>query len=156
MGDVRLVGAAAVGSRAPDPRRYRGDHEEHPRRAGARPAQGARGGPEHAVPRAATFRRGRRCGMTERIGQEELDELRSGVRDFLAAKAGEELVHRLVDTDAPYDDAVWAQMAEQLGLQALVLPAEHGGDGYGFAPPRGVLGEMGRAPLPHGVPPPPG
>ena len=71
--------------------------------------------------------------MTEPIGPEELDELRSGVRDFLAAKAGEEQVHRLVDTDAPYDAAVWAQMAEQLGLQGLALPAEHGGDGYGFA-----------------------
>jgi alkylation response protein AidB-like acyl-CoA dehydrogenase len=86
--------------------------------------------------------------MTEPIGQEELDELRGGVRDFLAAKSGAERVHRLVDTDAPYDDAVWGQMAEQLGLQALVLPAEHGGDGYGFAALRVVLEEMGRALLP--------
>ncbi len=86
--------------------------------------------------------------MTEPIGPEELDELRSGVRDFLAAKAGEEQVHRLVDTDAPYDTAVWAQMAEQLGLLGLALPAEHGGDGYGFPELRVVLEEMGRALLP--------
>jgi len=86
--------------------------------------------------------------MTEPIGQEELDELSTGVRDFLAAKAGEEQLHHVVDTDAAYDDAVWAQMAEQLGLMALVLPAEHGGDGYGFAELRVVLEEMGRALLP--------
>jgi alkylation response protein AidB-like acyl-CoA dehydrogenase len=86
--------------------------------------------------------------MTERIGQEELEELRGGLRDFLAAKSGAEQVHRIVDTDAPYDGAVWTQMAEQLGLQALALPAEHGGDGYGFAALRVVLEEMGQSLLP--------
>ena len=86
--------------------------------------------------------------MTEPIGQEELDELRHGVHDFLAAKSGHDQVQRLVDTDAPYDPAVWAQMAEQLGLQGLGLPAEHGGDGYGLPELRVVLEEMGRALLP--------
>jgi alkylation response protein AidB-like acyl-CoA dehydrogenase len=86
--------------------------------------------------------------MTEAIGQEELDELRSGVRDFLAARSDEEAVRRVVDTDAPYDETTWAQMAEQLGLQSLVLPDEHGGDGYTFAELRVVLEEMGRALLP--------
>jgi alkylation response protein AidB-like acyl-CoA dehydrogenase len=80
--------------------------------------------------------------------QEALDELRSGVRDFLAAKAGEEHVRRVVDDDAPYDEGVWSRMAEELGLHALALPAEHGGDGYGFAELQVVLEEMGRALLP--------
>jgi alkylation response protein AidB-like acyl-CoA dehydrogenase len=86
--------------------------------------------------------------VTEPIGQQELDELRHGVHDFLTAKSGHDQVQRLVDTDAPYDPAVWAQMAEQLGLQGLGLPTEHGGDGYGLPELRVVLEEMGRALLP--------
>ena len=86
--------------------------------------------------------------MTDVAGQEELDGLRSGVRDFLAAKAGEEHVRRVVDDDSPYDEAVWSRMADELGLQSLALPAEHGGDGYGFVELQVVLEEMGRALLP--------
>jgi alkylation response protein AidB-like acyl-CoA dehydrogenase len=81
-------------------------------------------------------------------GQDELDELRDGVRDFLATKSGEAQVRGIVDFDAPYDGTVWTQMAGQLGLQSMALPTEYGGDGYGFAELRVVLEEMGRALLP--------
>jgi alkylation response protein AidB-like acyl-CoA dehydrogenase len=86
--------------------------------------------------------------MTNGISQGELDELRDGVRDFLSAKASHDQVQRLVDTDADYDTSTWAQMAEQLGLQSLVVPTEYGGDGYSFSELRVVLEEMGRAVLP--------
>jgi alkylation response protein AidB-like acyl-CoA dehydrogenase len=86
--------------------------------------------------------------MSETTSQADLDELRSSVRDFLTAKSGEEQVRRLMESDRGWDDAVWTQMADQLGLQSLTLPAEHGGDGFGAVELRVVLEEMGRALLP--------
>lgn len=78
----------------------------------------------------------------------ELDDLRSSVRDFLTAKSGEEQVRAVMESDRGVDDAVWTQMADQLGLQSLALPEEYGGDGFGFVELRVVLEEMGRALLP--------
>jgi len=86
--------------------------------------------------------------MSETTTTAELAELRTAVRDFLSAKSGEEQVRQVMESERGYDEAVWAQMAEQLGLQALALPAEHGGDGYGFVELAVVLEEMGRALLP--------
>ncbi|OHV29880.1 MULTISPECIES: acyl-CoA dehydrogenase family protein [Pseudofrankia] len=82
------------------------------------------------------------------IGEAELEELRAAVRDFLAAKADEAAVRAAVASDRGYDEKIWAQMAEQLGLQALALPAEYGGDGAGVTALSVVLGELGRALLP--------
>jgi len=86
--------------------------------------------------------------VSETAGQSELDDLRGSVRDFLSAKSGEEQVRRVMESETGYDEAVWAQMADQLGLQQLVFPEEHGGYGFGFAELSVVLQEMGRALLP--------
>lgn len=86
--------------------------------------------------------------MSETISLAELADLRQSVRDFLAAKSGEEQVRRLAEDDRGWDEAVWAQMADQLGLQSLALPTEHGGDGFGPVELGVVLEEMGRALLP--------
>src|SRR5690606_8851444 len=86
--------------------------------------------------------------MSETTTTAELAELRTAVRDFLSAKSGEEQVRQVMESERAYDEPVWAQLAEQLGLQALALPAEHGGDGYGFVELAVVLEEMGRALLP--------
>ncbi|MDT3441979.1 MULTISPECIES: acyl-CoA dehydrogenase family protein [unclassified Pseudofrankia] len=83
-----------------------------------------------------------------RIGEAELEELRAATRDFLTAKADEAAVRAAAASDRGYDEKVWAQMAEQLGLQALALPAEHGGDGAGMTALSVVLGELGRVLLP--------
>jgi alkylation response protein AidB-like acyl-CoA dehydrogenase len=83
--------------------------------------------------------------MSETTTTAELEELRATVRDFLAAKSGEEQVRRAMDSERGHDPELWAQMAGQLGLQALALPAEHGGDGYGFTELGVVLEELGRA-----------
>ena len=76
---------------------------------------------------------------------EEQEELRKVVRDFLNAKSDEPTVRELMDTEAGYDAAVWTQMAEQMGLQGLVIPEEFGGSGYSFVELIVVLEEMGRS-----------
>ncbi len=76
---------------------------------------------------------------------EEQEELRRTVRQFLEAKSPETAVREQMDTEAGYDAAVWSQMGEQLGLQGLVIPEEFGGSGYGFIELVVVLEEMGRA-----------
>ena len=63
---------------------------------------------------------------------EEQEELRKVVRDFLNAKSDAPTVRGLLDPEAGYDAAVWTQMAEQMGLQGLVVPEEYGGSGYSF------------------------
>lgn len=76
---------------------------------------------------------------------EEQEQLRDFVRSFLADKSSEEAVREQMDTEQGYDEAVWNQMAEQMGLQALAIPEEYGGQGYGFVEQVVVLEEMGRA-----------
>jgi alkylation response protein AidB-like acyl-CoA dehydrogenase len=50
-----------------------------------------------------------------------------------------------METDTGYDPSVWAQMAEQLGLQGLTVPEAYGGAGFGPVEQLVVLEEMGRA-----------
>ena len=75
---------------------------------------------------------------------EEQEELRRTVRQFLDQKSPETEVRRLMETDQGYDDAVWKQMGEQLGLQGLAIPEEFGGSGYGYIELIVILEEMGR------------
>jgi alkylation response protein AidB-like acyl-CoA dehydrogenase len=76
---------------------------------------------------------------------EEQEELRRTVRAFLEQKSPETEVRRLMETEQGYDEAVWQQMGEQLGLQGLAIPEEFGGSGYSFIELGIVLEEMGRA-----------
>jgi alkylation response protein AidB-like acyl-CoA dehydrogenase len=76
---------------------------------------------------------------------EEQEELRRIVRSFLEDKSPETEVRRLMETTEGYDPAVWSQMAEQLGLQGLVVPEEFGGSGYSYIELIVVLEEMGRS-----------
>lgn len=75
---------------------------------------------------------------------EEQEELRKVVKDFLNAKSDEATVRELMETESGYDQAVWNQMAEQMGLQGLVIPEEFGGSGFSFVELVVVLEEMGR------------
>src|SRR5690349_14704603 len=50
-----------------------------------------------------------------------------------------------MDTTDGYDAEVWRQMADQLGLQGLVIPEEYGGSGFGAVELGIVFEEMGRA-----------
>ena len=75
---------------------------------------------------------------------EEQEELRKIVKQFLEAKSPEAEVRRLMETEEGYDDAVWEQMATQMGLQGLIVPEEYGGSGYSYVELIVVLEEMGR------------
>jgi alkylation response protein AidB-like acyl-CoA dehydrogenase len=76
---------------------------------------------------------------------EEQEELRRIVRQFLEAKSSEAEVRQLMETTEGYDPAVWGQMANELGLQSLIIPEEHGGQGFGYVELTVVLEEMGRS-----------
>ncbi len=76
---------------------------------------------------------------------DEQEELRKTVRAFMDSKSSEATVRELMETEDGYDEAVWKQAAEQLGLQGLAIPEEFGGSGYGFVELGIVLEEMGRA-----------
>jgi alkylation response protein AidB-like acyl-CoA dehydrogenase len=76
---------------------------------------------------------------------EEQEELRRGVRRFLEDKSPSTEVRRLMETPEGYDPAVWSLMANQLGLQALTIPEEYGGAGFGYVELIVVLEEMGRS-----------
>ena len=76
---------------------------------------------------------------------EEQDQLRDAVRKFLEAKSPEAEVRRLMETTEGYDPAVWAQMANELGLQSLHIPEAYGGQGFSWVELGIVLEEQGRA-----------
>jgi alkylation response protein AidB-like acyl-CoA dehydrogenase len=76
---------------------------------------------------------------------EEQEELRRIVRQFLDTKSPETAVREQMDTEQGYDPAVWSQMAEQLGLQGLIIPEEFGGAGFTYIELIVVLEEMGRS-----------
>jgi alkylation response protein AidB-like acyl-CoA dehydrogenase len=75
---------------------------------------------------------------------EEQEELRNIVRQFLEAKSPESAVREQMETERGFDDGVWKQMAEQLGLQSLIIPEDFGGQGFGYVELIVVLEEMGR------------
>ena len=76
---------------------------------------------------------------------EEQEELRRSVRRFLESKSPPSEVRRLMETPKGYDEAIWAQMAKELGLQSLHIPERYGGQGFSFLELTVVLEEMGRA-----------
>ncbi len=76
---------------------------------------------------------------------EEQEELRKMVRQFLEQKSAESAVREQMETEKGFDAAVWSQMAEQLGLQSLIVPEEFGGQGFSWVELGVVLEEMGRA-----------
>ena len=74
----------------------------------------------------------------------EQEELRRTVKRFLDSKSPEAAVRQLMVTEHGYDKVIWSQMAEQLGLQSLIIPEEYDGSGAGFTELIVVLEEMGR------------
>jgi alkylation response protein AidB-like acyl-CoA dehydrogenase len=76
---------------------------------------------------------------------EEQEELRSAVRRFLQEKSPSTEVRRLMETADGFDQAVWDQMANQLGLQALAIPEAYGGAGFTHVELTVVFEEMGAA-----------
>ena len=76
---------------------------------------------------------------------DEQEQLREFVRGFLEDKSPESAVREQMDTERGFDPDVWAQMSEQMGLPALTIPEEYGGQGFSRVEQVVVLEEMGRS-----------
>jgi len=75
---------------------------------------------------------------------EEQQEFRAMVRRFLEDRSPEAAVRAQMETERGWDPKLWRDMAEQLGLQGLIVPEAYGGQGAGFVELGLVLEEMGR------------
>jgi alkylation response protein AidB-like acyl-CoA dehydrogenase len=76
---------------------------------------------------------------------EDRQALRKAVADVLSARSPEALVRATMGEQLGYDPALWSVLANQLGLQGLVIPEAQGGAGCGFGELGVVLEELGRA-----------
>src|SRR5665213_3481397 len=74
---------------------------------------------------------------------EEQEEFRQALRRFFQQKSQLTEVRRMMATDDGYDAAVWKQMAEQLGLQGLLIPERLGGSELTFVELAIVFEEVG-------------
>ncbi|MEU6185825.1 acyl-CoA dehydrogenase family protein [Nocardia sp. NPDC047038] len=72
-------------------------------------------------------------------------ELRTVVRKFLTSRSSEAQVRAQMETAEGFDRQVWRELAEQIGVQALAIPEEYGGAGFGFGELAVVLEEAGRS-----------
>ncbi|MFE7039241.1 acyl-CoA dehydrogenase family protein [Streptomyces atratus] len=78
----------------------------------------------------------------------EQDEIRRTLRELLAKRSGPGDVRSAVRTADGYDETLWRQLAQDLGLPGLALPQEYGGVGCGLAELAVACEETGRALLP--------
>ncbi|MCG8545257.1 MAG: acyl-CoA/acyl-ACP dehydrogenase [Alphaproteobacteria bacterium] len=76
---------------------------------------------------------------------EEQEEFRAILRRFLEDKSPTTEVRRLMETEQGYDPEVWRQLCDDLGLTAVHIPEDYGGQGFGFVELGIVVEEMGRA-----------
>jgi len=79
------------------------------------------------------------------VAASEADDLRGAVGEFLKATSPSNRVRELMATEKGYDEVVWRQMAEQLGLHGIAVPEQYGGAGAGICELAVVFEEMGAA-----------
>jgi alkylation response protein AidB-like acyl-CoA dehydrogenase len=75
----------------------------------------------------------------------EQEEFRSNLRRFLADRAPTTEARRLMETEAGWDREGWRALNGALGLTAVHIPEDFGGQGFGFGELCIVLEEAGRA-----------
>ena len=75
----------------------------------------------------------------------EHDALRAAARELLQRHAPEPAVRDTMQTEDGYDPALWRRMAEEIGLQGLIVPEGLGGSGADFIDLGVVMEELGRA-----------
>ncbi|MET7522288.1 acyl-CoA dehydrogenase family protein [Streptomyces sp. NPDC005248] len=78
----------------------------------------------------------------------EQDEIRRTLRELLVKRCGPGEVRSAVRTAHGYDEALWRQLAQDLGLPGLALAQEYGGVGCGPVELAVACEETGRALLP--------
>ncbi|MEE2664544.1 MAG: acyl-CoA dehydrogenase family protein [Myxococcota bacterium] len=76
---------------------------------------------------------------------EEHTALAELVRRFFEETSPSGETRRLMETESGYDEGVWKQMAEELGLQSVAVAEERGGQGLGLAEVGIIARELGRA-----------
>ncbi|CDO30855.1 acyl-CoA dehydrogenase family protein [Mycolicibacterium porcinum] len=81
--------------------------------------------------------------MTTTTDAEDVDQLRSVLREFLAARASSERVRTIAESPEPFDADLWQQMVEELGLPGLAVPEECGGGGFDGTVQLAVFEELG-------------
>ena len=72
----------------------------------------------------------------------EQEEFRSVLRRFLDEKSPPSMVRRLMETESGWDRAGWRELNQLLGLTAVHIPEEYGGQGFGPVELCIVLEEM--------------
>jgi alkylation response protein AidB-like acyl-CoA dehydrogenase len=84
---------------------------------------------------------------TTRTAVDDSDQraLRTTARDFFEKYSDESAVRSAMETDDGFDRALWSRMADELGLQGLLVPDRFGGNELGFVELQIVMEEMGRA-----------
>ncbi|MGY0055687.1 acyl-CoA dehydrogenase family protein [Streptomyces sp. LZ34] len=76
---------------------------------------------------------------------DEQRQLRTVLRDLYTEASGAEDVRIHLATPRGYDEALWARLANEIGVHGLAVPEEYGGSGFTFAELAVVLEESGRA-----------
>lgn len=76
---------------------------------------------------------------------DEQEELKKSARRFCEEQYGSETVRRIMETESGIDNDLWTRMAQELGWQAMIIPEEYGGAGFGYIELIVLMEEMGRA-----------
>ena len=63
----------------------------------------------------------------------EQDEFRTGLRRALEARSPTKEVRRLMATEAGFERKAWQKLNRELGLTAILIPENYGGQGFGHA-----------------------
>ena len=74
----------------------------------------------------------------------EQEAFRESLRGYLAERSPTREVRRLMETDAGWEREAWRRMNAEMGLAGVRIPAQFGGQGFGFSEQGIVLEEMGR------------
>jgi alkylation response protein AidB-like acyl-CoA dehydrogenase len=78
----------------------------------------------------------------------EQQDLRKGLREFLAKRSDEATVRRLMDSDLGHDLTTWERLGGELGVLALAVPDDLGGAGGRLVDQAVAVEEFGAALLP--------
>lgn len=76
---------------------------------------------------------------------DEQTEFRHVLRRFMTDKSPTSEVRRLMETEEGFDEKVWRQLSQNLGLAGIHIPEDYGGQGFGFVELSIAVEEMGRA-----------
>ncbi|MEQ9641555.1 MAG: acyl-CoA dehydrogenase family protein [Alphaproteobacteria bacterium] len=76
---------------------------------------------------------------------EEQGEFRDVLRRFLADRSATAEVRRLMATDRGWEPDGWRKLNQEMGLTALAIPEDYGGQGFGVVEHAIVMEEAGRA-----------